>query len=62
MWRFTDDGVTVVPGEGPDGMAIIVRGKASGMQRIMGKTEAETKWVVSCAGNRSDVIMRVLSM
>jgi hypothetical protein len=63
MWRFAEDGVTVsaVPGDADD-VAIVIRGKASGMQRIMGKTEAETKWVVTCASNRSDVIMRVLSM
>ena len=45
-----------------DDVAIIIRGKASGMQRMMGKTEAETRWVVTCAGNRSDVIMQILSM
>ena len=62
-WRFSDDGATVasVPGDADD-MAIVVRGKASGMQRMLGKTEAESKWVVTCAGNRSDVMMRVLSM
>jgi len=63
MWRFAEDGITVsaVPGE-VDDLAVTVRAKASGMQRIMGKTEAESKWVVTCAGNRSDIIMRVLSM
>ena len=64
MWRFAEDGVTVSPVTGDsDDLAITVKGKASGMQRIMGKTEAETKWVVTCtSGNRSDIIMRVLSM
>jgi len=63
MWRFVDDGVTVatVPADSDD-IAITVRGKASGMQRMMGKTEAETKWVITCPGNRSEIVMRVLSM
>lgn len=63
MWRFAEDGVTVssVPGD-IDDVAITVKSKASGMLRMMGKTEAETRWVVTCAGNRSDIIMRVLSM
>jgi len=62
-WRFADDGVTVAPVPGDaDDMAITVRGKASSMQRMLGKTEAESRWVVTCAGNRSDVVRRVLSM
>ena len=62
-WRFAEDDVTVAAGVDADDVIVTVRGKASGVRRMMGRTDSETRWVLSVSGcHRSDVITRVLSM